>query len=218
MANRYTERKLFSSTSDQWNEWTWNTLQKSYEKRESVKYRRYYFNLSSVDWHNLELEGYYMSDFSFRNSTLKDIIFTRCSFESSSFRKSTLARIHFFDCIFVGVDFTLSRLEDCDFNSSDLILVNFTNTLIEYQRMDESSFASCLFKHTQIDGLSMNFTAFLDCDLRQISGLGTISKDSSAFLDVNTIAKSKGRIPDLLFEVCQVDKKYRKQLKSLFSK
>jgi len=217
MANQHTEKRLFSSTPDQWNEWTWNILQKSYKKEDSVKYRRDNLNLSSVDWHNLEFEGYDLSGFSFRNSTMKDIIFTRCSLEDGNFRKSNLTRIHFFDCVLVGLDFTLSRLDDCEFNGSDLILVNFNNTLIEDQCMDESSFATCFFKHTQIDGLSMHFTGILDCDLHQVSGLNTISKDSISFLDVNTIANSRGRIPDILYDVCRVEKKYRKPLNSLFN-
>ncbi len=99
-----------------------------------------------------------------------------------------------------GTDFTESELTGANLSGAHLGLTIFART-----NLDQADF----------HGTEMSGTKFSDCDLSQVKGLDSVIHKGPSTIGLDTIYKSKGKIPVSFLQGCGVPETFITQMQSL---
>jgi uncharacterized protein YjbI with pentapeptide repeats len=172
-------------------------------------------NAQGANFSKTNLEGAILSSADFREAKLAEarILFARIS--HSDFTAANLAgarlhcsRIYQMRCtsaILTGAGFNQTRIDDVDFTGADLRKANlsesyffngsFDDADLSEAHLNHSTFKRMTFARTQLADAGIGGTGFEGIDLRETRGLELVRHFRSSYIDVDTIYKSKGKIP-----------------------
>lgn len=110
-----------------------------------------------------EISNQHFDGKSFYQNIIKDVQFSKCTFENIRFNYVSSIRIIFVDCLFEKCDFFLT-----DFSQSELINCQFKSSRLNDVQITDSSLIDCAFQNCIIDHLEIRATtvenlSFFDC-------------------------------------------------------
>lgn len=144
-------------------------------------------DLSDLNMRGARLGTMNLTAVNFQRSDLREVDFREAPLRWADLRRATLswanlewcdlreANLQYVDCRaarLLGGNLRSANLRDASFHSSDLRRVDLT------------------------DGI-LGHTTFADIDLGQVKGLESIRHDGPSYLDISTIFRSHGNIPDI---------------------
>jgi uncharacterized protein YjbI with pentapeptide repeats len=166
---------------------------------------------------NLSNSNFYKSNFhraNLRFTDLSNADFTKtdchrssmigANLESSKFRKANLDNVSLKDTCLLNADFSYASLRWTDFknaNASHSILVgsDFFET-----KLEGVAFSNAIVGQTRFNGI----------DLRYVRDIETIEHSFPSAIDIETIYKSRGQIPEVFLRGCGVPENFIAYMKS----
>jgi hypothetical protein len=106
-----------------------------------------------------------------------------------------------------GVDLRRTNLDRADLrnarlcsvllNSASLYQTNLSEARLRYARLYKTIFKETIFQHTNFHQASLLDTKFLDVDLKETINLETVVHLGPSTIGIDTIQRSRGKIPDV---------------------
>jgi hypothetical protein len=122
--------------------------------------------------------------------------------------KPDLSYANLFGMDLVGVDFTLANLRSTNLRGSDLRIANLSRSdlsdaiLTGGAKLIGANLTSAHLKGTNLTNAFMAYTVLGDNDLSEVIGLESIVYGGPSTIGVDTLYKSRGKIPDLFLRGC----------------
>jgi uncharacterized protein YjbI with pentapeptide repeats len=162
------------------------------------------------------------------------------NFYCVDFGRANLSKAHLMGCIFAvsnlfAVDFRWSNLTEANLSKADLSLASMNDcvlsgvnvygtvfylTGLRNANLGQSSLKHATFDQTILDGTDFNqttceYNVFSNIDLSTAKGLETVRHTAPSSIGIDTLLKSKGKIPDVFLRGCGVPEKLIAALPSL---
>ena len=122
---------------------------------------------------------------------------TVCDFSETNFSRS-----NFFQAYMLS-----SRLRKANFSQSDLYETNFRNADLRNANLQGASLIGANLQLAQLEGANfskakMGLTVLANVDLSQATGLETVKHEYPSNIDIQTLYRSKGKIPAAFLRGC----------------
>jgi len=147
---------------------------------------------------------------------LMNVSLTRADFRGADFSETNLRRAHLEEVLLTKVDFTGADLREAKLNGAnlrgaylleanlhraDLMGADLGQTYLKGTRLTRTDlwrtiFEGTVFLDTDLSEASAWETVFGDVDLRQVKGLNLIEHRGPSYVDLHTLAKSKGQVSE----------------------
>jgi uncharacterized protein YjbI with pentapeptide repeats len=190
-----------------WNRWRQDHSERpdlSREKIDSIQ-------LSGVDLSYANLSGSFFApkvDLKMANLDYADLTgawLTKADLRGSMMQYANLFQVHLAGADLTGSQlysarFICALLEDATFCGSDLGFAHFSMELM---------------RGADLSGASIGNTVFSDSDLSDVKGLESIDHRAPSTVGIDTIYRSKGRIPEKFLRLCGVPDEFIAYAKSL---
>ena len=171
-------------------------LKKSLSKVEQmVQEDTFHFDLSGADLDGLELGNARLSRANLRNATLRGTNLTAANFLQADLSDARLD----------GANLFLAYLYLATLVGADLQGASLNSTRFEETDCTSANFGMC----------RCNSTQFLGVDLSRALGLEYIQHIGPSFISIDTIFKSRGKVPDVFLRGCGVPDKLITNIPSL---
>ena len=162
-------------------------------------------NFYCVEWGRGKLSHAHLRECVFAASNLFAVDFGWSNLTGANLSKADLSLAHMNDCVLSGVNvygtvFYLTGLRNAD--------------------LSQSSLNHAIFDHTILDGTDFSQTTsatnvFSNVDLSTAKGLETMKHVETSSIGIDTLLKSRGKIPDVFLRGCGVPEKLIAALPSL---
>jgi hypothetical protein len=141
---------------------------------------------------------------------LTGVVFKAVNLERANFTNANLSL-----ATFEGAGLHCAKLRDAnlfraEFHGSDLVETDFAGAKLQF-----ASFESCGMTATNLGGAHSNRTRFSDLNLSETKGLDTISFAGLCLIDVETLIRSLGELPQHFLLGCGVPESLIAYLPSL---
>jgi uncharacterized protein YjbI with pentapeptide repeats len=122
---------------------------------------------------------------------------TVCDFSGTNFSKSD-----FFQAYMLS-----SKLRKANFYHSNLYETNFRNADLRHANLEGASLIGANLQLAQLDGANfskakLGLTVLANVDLSQVTGLETVKHEYPSNIDIQTLYRSKGKIPAVFLRGC----------------
>ena len=150
--------------------------------------------MSGRENRGVSLDHFNLSNTFLRGSFLRGADFNRANLTGAKLWGANISEVSVVDsnltmADLIGVDFTHAHLKGTKLNETKLMQVNFTNSSII---------------NTDFSGSEMFMTVFGNNDLRSAIGLDTVKHIGPSVIDILTLSRSKGLIPETFLRGCGV--------------
>ena len=152
-------------------------------------------NLGKADLRGMDLRG---ANFSMANLFESDL--SSADLYGADFSTAGLFGTNLSGAMLIGAKFNGAGIFRVDFSNADLRGAKF-----DYANVEETNFDNC----------SMSLTQFLDINLSQCKGLETVKHFGPSAIDIATIYRSKGDIPETFLHGAGIPEPFIVQVKSL---
>jgi uncharacterized protein YjbI with pentapeptide repeats len=95
-----------------------------------------------------------------------------------------------------------TKLAGADFTRAKLVGADFTKAKFAGAILTEADLTGADFTRAQLGGATCGLNAFVNLDLTQPRGLDQVFHSNPSILDVNTLFRSKGQIPEAFLRGC----------------
>ena len=152
-----------------------------------------------------QMSGANLSDAYLFGANLSGAVLDRADLRSSHLFRANLvgARLHFANLH--GADLSEAILIIADLCGADLGGVNLSRADLWDASLDGVDFTGAITQHT----------AFANCDLRNAKGLDLVTHRGPSTIGIDTIYKSKGKIPEAFLRGCGVPESFITEMLSL---
>jgi hypothetical protein len=191
MANKE-HLKILEQGVEVWNEWRQENPEIAPNLRKASLYQ---IDLSFANFNNVNCNEAKLSKVKLKGAQL-----IAASFEDADLSQSDLTRADLTKARLVGTDLT-------DANLTDAIL---TESYLAFAKLHGAT-----LKGATLRGARMSFTDFWDNDLSDASGLDEVHHLGPSMMDIATIQKSKGKIPEKFLRGCGVSEVFISYIPSL---
>jgi uncharacterized protein YjbI with pentapeptide repeats len=195
---------------DVWNDW-----------RKETKDTR--LDLNDADLSGRILDG---ADFTLANLVRADL--SNTSLENANFNRANLLRTKLNNAILIKANFTAAEFFGVNLSNADLSGASFNNAEIEHTNFERATLAESDFSYAFIfnsNFLAVDFskvkaawTVFAEMDLSVGTGLDKMSLNGPCTIGVDTLYKSKGKIPEIFLRHAGVPDNLITYLPSLIRK
>ena len=159
-----------------------------------------YVDLSRADLHGMDLRGVDFHKVELHGANLTDMRIIKPYSKATDYRQAEIADADFTGVELSGANFGSAVLRDVTFSGALLLGVNFSSAQIERVEFAEAF---------------MLANVFADNDLRIASGLESIQFVGPSTIGLDTIYKSRGKIPESFLRGCGVPESFITQMHSL---
>ena len=139
------------------------------------------------DLSRVDLTGVVLKKANLINADLSGINFTNGDLTSAYF-----VNAHFFKSVLVNADLRWSSFYGAIFTDADLSGAALTLTDLRF-----ASFSTVDIEDADFARSRMGRTTFVNVDLSSVKGLGDVAHLGPSYVDVHTIYRSKGKIPEI---------------------
>ena len=120
----------------------------------------------------------------------------------------------------LGADLSNAQLSDADFSFADLggadfSGANLSNANLGTANLRHANFRDAKFGAANLRNADFGFTIFANCDLSDVQGLDHVEHAGPSTVGIDTIYKSKGKIPESFLRGCGVPESLVTQMNSL---
>jgi hypothetical protein len=204
-----------------WNRWR----RESEETPKLVDVNLENWNLSDANLGGANLSGADLS-----GANLIDASLFNANLSSANLRGADLSGANLSLANLSGASFADAVLSSTDLGSADLSDVQFTNAFLALANLGTANLSGANFNGAHLgltnlggadltgadfqDAITLN-TRFADCDLGKAKGLDLIRHEGPSTVGIDTIYKSKGKIPESFLRGCGVPEGIITQMHSL---
>jgi hypothetical protein len=157
----------------------------------------------SGSFENQDFSGMDLDGVDFSELDLTGANFSGADLSFADFSEANLSKANLSKAILRGANFNGAQLDDTDFTEADLswadlrdVLLNgpadFSGTDLTY-----ATFSSPFDSQANFSRARMWNTVFTDFDFRMVSGLDTVEHLGPSTIGIDTIYRSKGKIPEV---------------------
>jgi uncharacterized protein YjbI with pentapeptide repeats len=117
-------------------------------------------------------------------------------------------------------DLTWARFKGASLNEAILFGANLTNAnlsqvCLKGAELRHAHFFEAVFDESDMSEASIGWTVFGDCDLSTANGLENVRHHGPSIIDINTIYRSKGKIPEVFLRGCGIPEDFITHIPSL---
>jgi uncharacterized protein YjbI with pentapeptide repeats len=162
------------------------------------------------------------------NADLKMAHLTGANFEMADLEGANLSEARIFStnlqgAILRGVNLGAADLIEARLDYADLSFVDFEETRLTRTMLRGVNLFKARFNRTDLVGTDFNsaitsFTVFADVDLSMVKGLESIRHTAPSVVDIPTIYRSNGKIPEVFLRGCGVPENFIAFMRSLTGK
>jgi hypothetical protein len=199
---------ILSQGPDVWNDW-----------REAEFYVAP--DLSGQDLRGAEIGKCYLAEANLRrvnmseedlsNAQLNEADLSEANLNGANLSNARLTRANLFLATLVGTNLYGADLQAADFRDA-----NLTNSNLSETYLGGTTFTGADLSHTNLIGATINATTFGDNDLSVVEGLNAVKHGAASIIGVQTLYRSKGRIPEDFLRGCGVPENLITYVPSLF--
>lgn len=122
-------------------------------------------------------------------------------FSEDSAAVANLANVDFSNAVLSWADLAQANLTNTNLNKADiggaqLFGANLTNTNLSEAWLTDTNLSYTYLKGTIFTQANLNRTLFINVDLREVQGLETVQHHGPSTIDIGTIYRSQGKIPE----------------------
>jgi hypothetical protein len=133
-----------------------------------------------------------------------------------------LINVNFSGTFFLKSSIVCSELPYANFTGAFLKEVNFNETALAHASFNSSVLTWTNFSHAKLNeadfsGADLGWTTFGNNDLSQAKGLDTTNHVGPSILDIKTLYRSKGNIPEVFLRGCGIPEAFIAQIPALLS-
>ena len=167
-------------------------------------------NLAGVNFHGTELIG---AEFYRAN-------LTKSNLSQANLFRADLRGANLVGANLNGADLESADLSDADLREANLALTNLTHADLSGSNLREAKLEMAnLFRTTlsgtKLQNATVEYTKFADCDLRGAQELIFVKHKGPSTIGIDTIYRSKGKIPESFLRDCGVSDSFIIQMNSL---
>ena len=166
--------------------------------------------LKSVDeWNEMrEKMDIYYKDYIELNISTDDPDLSGADLLSANLQKANLSSIELGSAILSYTNLAEANLSYANLNKTKFIGANLIGTNFTYAK----------FKETDLTRGTIGGTTFCNVDLSEIIGLDSLRHKSPSIINIETLYKSKGNIPEIFLRGCGLPDEFISYIPSLFGK
>jgi hypothetical protein len=194
MANPEHEAKLKGGVEG-WNRWVTDNA-----PQYSPEYHVLRADLDKADLSGLDLRGADLRGASLRLADLRHSNLSSVNLHLADLTHANLDGVNFYGAILDGTNFTVANLDG----------VNFAHTILFGANLRDANLDT-----SDVTKASIGSTSFGNNDLSSVKGLETIEHVGRSIVGIDTIYRSKGRIPEIFLRGCGVPDDFITYAKSL---
>lgn len=169
-------------------------------------------NLASANLTNSNLERSNLKGAVLNSAWLKGADLTEAVFSDSQ-----MVDAFFHSAIVTGAKFNNANLERASFFGSLLRFTELNNANLDYANFSYAVIQGGEYKKASLIKAEFCHTAWHDVDLSQLIGLEEIQHTGPSFIDINSLTRSKGDIPEAFLRGCGLSDEFISYIPSLFS-
>jgi uncharacterized protein YjbI with pentapeptide repeats len=161
---------------------------------------------SNLSWSNLSganLSGADLSWADLSEALLSETDFSKAQLSWADLSESNLS----------GAVISSAKLNGVNFSKAVLVKTDLTDSYLSRANFTETNLAEAEFKNSKLRS-----TSFINVDLRNTKSLQTIVHYGPSYVDMSTILKSAGKIPESFFRGCDLPEIFIQYLPSLVSR
>lgn len=137
-----------------------------------------------------------------RKADLGDANCSAADFSMADLRAADLSRATFSRADFIGTNFSEAKLigadlEGADLSGADLSRANLSQANLGRTDLIGANLSEAELYGTNFSGAAMAYTTFANVDLSEAKGLETVWHQGPSTIGVDTLYRSKGRIPEI---------------------
>lgn len=195
MANKQ-HLKILRLGTDAWNQWRKENQRIEPDLREAsldgINLRRANLRSVNLNWAHLQEADLRGADFS-RSTALSALLnnakLQKAKIQVANFGQVNLSGADLFGAEFCTISLRAANLSDADFGDAHFSDVDFRGAFLRRANFTGATAAAC---------------SFTECDLSEVSGLESMTHITPSSVGVDTIYRSKGRIPESFLRGCGV--------------
>jgi uncharacterized protein YjbI with pentapeptide repeats len=181
-------------------------------------------NVSEADLFGANLRGVYLREAHLHaanlvGADLREADLSRADLSAAQLSEADLAGCHLQAANLSGAD-----LAGADLSRADLQMTNLTATILSTAHLSSANLSGATLRDASLiwanvsranfTGADLNgadlssaicgFTTFNDVDLSTVKGLETLDHQAASYIDIQTLFRSQGKIPDVFLRGCGV--------------
>lgn len=167
-------------------------------------------DLRAVNLSNADLAGIDLSKTDLSNADLG-----RADLNSAILNQANLSEVNLAFADLSFAELTNVNLRRADIRYANLNCVNLSNSNLSGAKLCETNLSSANLDGVNLHNALVGYTTFAGNDLRTVKGLAKLFHEGPSFFDIDTICKSKGRIPKIFLMKAGMPKSFIDNIKSL---
>ena len=167
-------------------------------------------NLAGATLYGAELIDSVLDDADLRRVNFGDANLSGVNANGATLRGATLSAANFTWANLVGADVSNANLDHASLYGADLGFANFAGTHLASVNFHWANLAKVDFSNAALNG-----TDFGDVDLSTAKGLETVVHHGPSTIGIDTIYKSRGKIPEVFLRGCGVPENFIEYMRSL---
>lgn len=192
--------KILNQGAEAWNNWRESEFYTAPQLR-GTDFREIdigQMDLSGTDLSNSNLSGKDLSD-----RDLMDANLTGTELNGANLTKARLVSANLFLADLIEADLSLADLQAADFRNANLSKAKLPHTYL-----GGANFTGADLYGASFEGALFNGTIFGDNDLSVVTGLELVNHNGPSVIGIDTLYRSKGRIPKLFLRGCGVSDEF----------
>lgn len=168
-----------------------------------TNFRRTYLKGADLTKANLigsDLKGANLSEASLREADLTGAYLKRANLSRADLSETNFTTADLTEADFSGADLTRANLSAATLTGANLIGANLIKAYLKAANLTQVK-----LEGADLSKVIIGDTSFIGVDLSQVKGLTEVKHKGPSIIDINTIYRSKGKIPEIFLEKAGVD-------------
>lgn len=126
-----------------------------------------------------------------------------------------LSGAHLLGAYLIGADLNHACLNRADLRGADLTYTDLSGADLRGADFFQANLTGADLRGADLTGVTLAQTLFADNDLSQVKGLEAVKHYLSSLIGIETIYKSRGKIPEIFLRGCGVPESFIVQMRSI---
>src|SRR5271157_2103626 len=188
--------KILKQGVEQWNKWR----KEHPEMRPSLSGA----DLTDADLHGADLSGAKLIKADLNKANLSRASLIGARLEYVNFSTANLSRASLSGAILIQTNLSRANLSRADISGANLRRANLRRAILYAASLMRANFSGTDLRGANFTEAQANATNFADVDLSAAKGLETVWHTGPSTIGIDTVYKSRGKIPELFLRGCGV--------------
>ena len=166
-------------------------------------------------WREIAFEAPELTHAHLRGAHLAGANLAIAQLSLADLREADLRKTRLFSAILEHTKLTKANLRGANLGYANLTDANLTAADLSGGNVIMANLSQTILQAAILDGVKIGFTRFNNCDLSEVRGLETVEHIGPSSIGIDTIYKSRGKIPESFLRGCGVQESFITQMHSL---